>query len=237
MKPAIGISMFSGREHLRVYAKVQTNYPNSVSAAGGSPMLLPTLPDPGAAAEMVERLDGLVLTGGEDVNPLVYEADPHRDLGTTDIARDRFEIALLEAAEKRGIPVLGICRGIQVVNVARGGTLYQDIHAESDSKMSHFPKSMPMESLHHRISVEPGSLLRRIFDTDLLTVNSFHHQAVREVGRDLQVTARARDGIIEALEDPSRPFYLAVQFHAEALPSVDPYYLRIFEAFVEAARG
>jgi len=238
MSPRIGISMFSGREQLRVYTKVQTNYPSSVHAAGGLPLLLPTPGGPNEterAEEAVATLDGLVLTGGEDMNPLVYRDEPLAELGTTDIARDRWELALVSAAEKKGIPVLGICRGIQVVNVARGGTLYQDIHAQTESRQSHFPRTMPMESLHHTVSVEPGSLMARIFETERLTVNSFHHQAVKDMGRDLIVTSRAVDGIIEAVEDPSLPFFLAVQFHAEALPPLDAYYLRIFEALVEAA--
>lgn len=235
MRPSIGISMFSAREQLRVYTKLQTNYPNSVFRAGGAPVLLPTLPDTAVAREMVEKLDALVLTGGEDMNPLVYGEDPHKDLATTDMVRDRWELALLEAAEARRIPVLGICRGIQVVNVARGGSLYQDINAQSESELGHFARTMPMESLHHTITVQPDTLLRRIFDVETLTVNSFHHQAVRDLGGSLEVSARAADGIVEAVEDPSFPFYLAVQFHAEALPAIDPYYLRIFEALVRAA--
>lgn len=234
-KPRIGISLFSGREGHKVYTKVQYNYVQSVLDAGGTPILIPTVNDTERAADFVETIDALMLTGGEDIAPLVYNAEPRPELGGVDLNRDRWEIALLNASEERSIPVLGICRGIQVMNVARGGTLIQDIQAETDSMIGHAPTHLPMESLHHTIEIEPSSRLASIFETQSLVVNSFHHQAIKTLGDNLRVTARSSDQIIEAVEDDRLPFYLAVQFHAEALPPIDREYLRIFAAFVAAA--
>lgn len=235
--PRIGISLFSGREGHKVYTKVQYNYVQSITDAGGLPILIPTVSDSALAQHYADSLDALVLTGGEDLTPLTYFAEPRKELGLTNLPRDRWELALLAACEERDIPILGICRGLQVMNVARGGTLYQDINAETDSVMGHAPFQNPMESLHHSITIEPNSLMASIFEVDSLVVNSFHHQSVREPGTGLTITARAADGIIEAMEDRTRGFYLGVQFHAEALPPIDRNYLRIFTAVVDAARG
>lgn len=234
-RPRIGLTMFSGREGHKFYTKVQYNYVRSVSDAGGVPILIPTLTDVDRSTDFAATIDALMLTGGEDVSPLTFAEEPRVELGPIDLKRDRWELALLAACEERGVPILGVCRGLQVMNVHRGGTLYQDIPAETGSSLGHGAFHDPMESLHHTIRIEAGSRLAAIFDRSELVVNSFHHQAVREVGRNLVVTARAADDVIEGAEDPDRAFYLGVQFHAEALPPIDSYYLRLFSAFVEAA--
>lgn len=236
--PVVGITMFSAQEAHKFYTKVQYNYVSSVVDAGGVPWLIPTVADTALAVEVVARLDALILTGGEDVSPLMFREEPRPELGLTNLPRDRWEIALLAAAEARGIPILGICRGIQVINVHRGGTLYQDITAETSSPIGHAPFQNPMESLHHTITVEPGSRMEELFPPDAdgrIVVNSFHHQALRDMGEGLVITSRAPDGIVEAVEDPGRDFFIAVQFHAEALPPIDRGYLRLFEAVVAAA--
>ena len=234
-RPRIGVTMFSGREGHKFYTKVQYNYVRSVHDAGGVPILIPTLTDPDRGVEFASTIDALMLTGGEDMSPLTFGTEPRVELGLTNLERDHWELALLAACEDRGMPILGVCRGMQVMNVHRGGTLYQDIHAETGSTLGHGPFQNPMESLHHTISIESGSRLEAIFQKPELVVNSFHHQAVRELGRDWVVTARAADDVSEGAEDPERDFYLGVQFHAEALPPVDAYYLRLFSALVEAA--
>jgi len=235
--------MFSAHEGLRHYLKVQFNYITSVAEAGGLPVLIPT-PTSGSvdsrelnelAAEYVEGMDALVFTGGEDVNPIVYDEDPHVTLGPTDIMRDWWEIRLMQAAERARRPVLAICRGIQVMNVARGGTLVQDITDQTGSKIGHFAANMPMESYHHTVSIEPKTLTSRVFDgRESLIVNSFHHQAVAEPADGLIVSARAADGVIEAIEDPSLPFWLGLQWHAEALPRLERHYLAPFTELIRA---
>ena len=235
-RPVVGITLFSGREGHKTYTKVQKNYVTSVLEAGGLPWLIPTMTGNRLASDVTEHLDAVILTGGEDVHPLMYGAEPRPELGLTDIARDRWEMELLAACEKRDVPILAICRGLQVMNVARGGTLYQDINAETESTIGHAPLQQPMESLHHRIAVHAGSLMATIFEHGEITVNSFHHQAVRDLGGGLTVSSTAADGVVEAVEDRGRRFFLGVQFHAEALPALDPYYLRIFTALITAAR-
>ncbi|MDA3947845.1 MAG: gamma-glutamyl-gamma-aminobutyrate hydrolase family protein [Spirochaeta sp.] len=234
-RPRIGITLFSGREGPKFYTKVQYNYVQSALDAGGTPVLIPTVTDTARAADFVDTIDALMLTGGEDISPLVYGAQPRPELGMTNLTRDRWEIALLRVAEAKRIPILGICRGIQVMAVSRDGDLYQDIQAETESLIGHMPFQNPMESLHHTITIDADSLLSKIFKEEQLIVNSFHHQALKTPGTGLTVTSRAPDGIIEAVEDTTYPFYLGVQFHAEALPPVDTAYLAIFTALIEAA--
>lgn len=243
MKSRIGITMFSSREGLRHYTKTQYNYVTSVAEAGGLPVLIPT-PTAGSvdsdelneiAAEYVEGLDALVFSGGEDINPIVYDQDPRAELGPTDIMRDWWEIRLMQAAERMRRPVLAICRGIQVMNVARGGSLIQDIAAQTGRTIGHFAADMPMESYHHSVSIEPNTLTSEVFSgRTTILVNSFHHQAVAEPADGLVVTARAADGVIEAIEDPILPFWLGLQWHAEALPRLEKYYLAPFTALVRA---
>lgn len=236
--------MFSAHEGLRHYSKVQYNYITSVAEAGGLPVLIPT-PAAGTvdaeelneiAMEYVDSLDALVFTGGEDINPIVYDQDPHFALGPSDIMRDWWEIRLMQAAERVRRPVLAICRGIQMMNVARGGALIQDIQAQSSGELGHFAADMPMESYHHRVTLEAGTLTRRIFGgRETLLVNSFHHQAIAEPADGLIVAARAADGVIEAVEDPRLPFWVGLQWHAEALPRLEKHYLAPFTALLDAA--
>ena len=235
-RPRIGITMFSGREGHKFYTKLQYNYVQSIYNAGGVPLLIPTLSNLDQSLAFAATIDGLMLTGGEDLNPLTYGAEPRVELGVTDLDRDRWELSLLRACEERDLPILGVCRGLQAMNVHRGGTLFQDISAETESSLGHAPYQNPMESLHHTIDLESGSRLQEIFGRSHLVVNSFHHQAVRDLGRDLVMSAVAADGIIEGAEDPARHFFLGVQFHAEALPPIDSYYLRLFSALVAAAK-
>lgn len=235
-RPRIGVTMFSGREQHKFYTKVQYNYVQSIYDAGGIPVLIPTLRDLDQGIEYAATIDALMLTGGEDISPLTFDEQPRFELGPTDLQRDRWELALLAACEARDMPILGICRGLQIMNVHRGGTLYQDIRAETGSTLGHGLFQDPMESLHHSIAIESGSQLATIFEQRELIVNSFHHQGLRDLGRNLIATARATDKVIEGAEDPARAFYLGVQFHAEALPPLDAYYLRIFSALVGAAK-
>jgi putative glutamine amidotransferase len=157
---------------------------------------------------------GLVLTGGEDVAPERYGAAPHPRLGEVDPVRDAAELALIAAARQRGMPILAICRGIQILNVALGGTLYQDLDSERPGLVPHAG-----ETSHHAVRVETGSLLERTLGTRSTTVNSRHHQAIRDLAPGLKAVAWADDGVIEGAEptDPSAPWMVAVQWHPEDL--------------------
>ncbi len=234
-KPRIGITMFCAQEGLRRYCKVQQNYFEVVCASGGIPILIPPCTSAVSYEDFLKLVDGLLLSGGEDVSPLMYNEDPIKELGVTNLDRDRWEIGLYKAAISMNMPILGICRGIQIMNVAEGGSLYQDINLQTESILGHFPANMPMESYHHYIEIKKESKLFHVYKRDRLLVNSFHHQAVKEPGAVFNVTARSGDGIIEAIERPDRGFVMGVQFHAEALPKLDEFYSAPFKSLVNYA--
>lgn len=198
-------------------------YASSVVAAGGLPVNLSFDADPEAVAS---RLDAVVLTGGEDVDPRLYGQAPGPHTGRVDPRRDRFELELFAAAMARGIPVLGICRGHEVINVALGGTLIQHL-ADGDGE-SHASWAYPRAHRVHRVEFAAGSLAARLYGS-ATTVNSFHHQAVAELGTGLAATGHASDGVVEAVEHRSAPV-LGVQWHPEVFGE-DP----VFSWLVEAA--
>jgi len=181
----------------------------------------------------MDSVSGLVLTGGEDVDPALYGEKRHEKVRSVNAARDATEAALIEAAKSRGKPVLAICRGIQILNVALGGTLVQDIPSHVDTPIAHDEDS-PRDARSHEISVEPGSLIAKAVGTEHLTVNSFHHQSVKRVAAGMRVTARSRDGVIEGLEATDDWWVLAVQWHPEEMTdSPEPWDRGLFKAFAQ----
>ena len=196
--------------------RLSASYLEALERAGLVPLVIPPLDDTESASAILEAVDGLVLTGGEDVNPSRYGADPHPKLKTVNDRRDAMEIALILEAKKNRTPVLAICRGIQVLNVAFGGTLIQDIAAECPGALNH--DDAPRDSRIHDISVEPSTRTSEALGTSRAKVNSIHHQAVRAVADELIVTARSPDGIIEAVETKDPGWWvLAVQWHPEEM--------------------
>jgi gamma-glutamyl-gamma-aminobutyrate hydrolase PuuD len=236
VKPVIGLSTYAEPARWAAWhapaALLPLNYAEQVAAAGAVPVLLP--PVPGIAAA-VDRLDGLVLTGGGDIDPARYGAAPHLRTGPPSAERDQAELDLLAAALAAGLPVLGICRGLQLLNIAQGGTLHQhlaDLGPAGDA--GHTPQ--PGTFGRHLVRVAEGSVLAGILPPDRpLSVPTAHHQAIDRLGVGLTATAWAADGIIEAAEltgGEHHPFVLAVQWHPEASDD-----LRLFEALVTAAQG
>ena len=214
-RPLIGISgsirLFDGAER----AGVNAAYVNSISKAGGVPILLTPPIGPDAAGVALDPLDGLVLTGGHDLDPQWYDAHPSPALGPVDSRRDEFELALFHAARERGLPVLGICRGMQLVNVAMGGTLIQDLPSEQPGGIPHDPQGA-RHLRTHAIKVSEGSRLQSALEAGTLVTNSFHHQAIKDLAPGLTVTARADDGVIEGVESgEADTWLLAVQWHPE----------------------
>lgn len=196
-------------------AGVNAAYVRAVTASGGVPLVLSPLIGPGHVRELVDALDGLVLTGGEDVHPAHYGEAPHPRLGTVDEARDAFELALFKEATSRARPVLAICRGIQLVNVALGGTLWQDLPTQRPEALDHNPDSA-RDHRTHAVHLVPGSRLARVLGLTHCEVNSFHHQAIRDLAPGLVASARAPDGEIEGVESAATaPWLLAVQWHPE----------------------
>jgi putative glutamine amidotransferase len=196
---------------------VNAAYVRSIVAAGAIPLILP--PAIGAAHAMgaLEGIDALVLSGGEDLDPAWYGASASPELGDVDRERDLFELALFAAARQRGMPILGICRGIQLINVALGGTLWQHLPAERPSRVEHDRRDA-RSTRTHGISLEQGSRTADVLGRTAMSVNSFHHQAIRDLAPPLHASGWAEDGLVEAVEGaPGEPWLLAVQWHPEEM--------------------
>jgi putative glutamine amidotransferase len=249
MKPLIGVSadaIYGGRPGAWTpndsILRLQDGYLRSLLDSGAAAMALPVVGDKARMRALVDHLDGVLLSGGAfDVPPYLYGQKPQPWLGETRPERSRFEVALVREAAGRNLPVLGICGGMQIINVAFGGTLYQDILQERPGSDDHRQKGRS-DRPWHPVEVRPASRLgavvggRKTGPPVRLQVNSTHHQAVRELGRDLQANAFAPDGVIEGIESTGRAFLLGVQWHPERLYRTDAQQARIFRAFVRAAR-
>jgi putative glutamine amidotransferase len=250
MRPLIGVTTSEVRAAEKVHQVPEgeprvremalgLTYMRAVEAAGGLPMVIPPM-DEEAIEPLLDRLDGICLSGGPDLDPQNYGADPHAELGPTEPDLDRFELAVAHRADARGMPILAICRGTQALNVVRGGVLHQHL-PEVSAEIPHRQQT-PGTETSHPVRVTRGSRLaaalgyeRELEVADDLDVNSFHHQAIDRLGEGLEVTARAPDGTIEAVEDPRREFVIGVQWHAETLVH-RPYEATLFQSFVEASR-
>jgi putative glutamine amidotransferase len=235
--PLIGITTtrILGSSPSTSFQAVMTNYTDAVTSTGGLPVLIPTGMAGAALAELMARLDGVLLSGGGDVDPARYLQSLRAELREIDAERDSMEIALVRLAAEQQKPLLAICRGLQVVNVAQGGDLYQDLSAVFPSGADHDqPDGTEMDEVHV-VEIDEGSLLRKIVGQPRLGTNSFHHQAAAQIGAGLRVVARAADGIVEALELEGHPFGLCVQWHPEKMPE-HPVMRAVFTAFIDASR-
>ena len=214
--------------------RLATSYVYAVESAGLIPLIVPPLRSAESASAILDAVDGLLLTGGEDVNPSRYGEPPHPALKTVNDERDSTEIALIHEAKRRRTPVLAICRGIQVLNVALGGTLVQDIRSQVDGSLDHDDGS-PRGSRTHGITVEPASLTATALGATSCSVNSLHHQSVKDVAPGLRISARAVDGIIEGIEATDTGWWaLAVQWHPEEMTdSPEPWDRGLFNSFAE----
>jgi len=207
-------------------------YPEAIRRAGAVPVVIPPM-DGDGIEPLLDGLCGLCLSGGPDLHPSVYGAEPHPALGPTEPHLDQFEIALLRAAEARELPVLAICRGLQVLNVARGGTLLQDLPTQKPSDIEHrqpYGGATPT----HEVTLEASSLTASCLGIRATKVNSFHHQAVDRLGTGLRAVGWAADGVIEAIEATDAAFSVAVQWHAESMVN-SPEQARLLAAFTQAA--
>jgi putative glutamine amidotransferase len=207
-------------------------YVTALESAGLIPLIVPPLSNLDAAPAILDSVAGLVLTGGGDVDPARYSEKRHAKVHSVSPARDATEEALIKRARERGTPVLAICRGIQILNVALGGTLVQDIASQCETDINHDDET-PRDSRSHEVSVEPGSLIARAIGTERCTVNSFHHQSVKRVAEGMRITARSPDGIIEGLESVDENWWvMAVQWHPEEMTdSAEPWDRGLFKAF------
>ena len=239
MKPVIGIlsevmiekdGNFIGTE--KDYVTV--NYVKSIVMAGGIPIILPVVDD-NVTKVQLNSIDGLLISGGFDVNPLIYGEEPHKSIGFVRPDRDLHDICAIKTAYDMGKPILGICKGIQVLNVAFGGTLYQDISEMQESFVAHRQNAKP-EVPTHSIKIKKESILHKIIG-DKAYVNSFHHEAVKRVADGFTVTAMAIDKVIEGIEKADSKFVVGVQWHPEMMSHIDENSMNIFKTFIEAAKN
>jgi putative glutamine amidotransferase len=239
-RPLIGITAFETRyidsPHLPIFA-LNRRYVMAVEAAGGAPVMLP----PGLSGEslraLFDRLDGLLLSGGGDIDPVCYGETPHPATKEVSADRDQMELDLARWAMQTGKAMLSICRGIQVFNVALGGTLVQDIPSQVAGALAHTfdATKVAREYQAHTVRIDPDTRLREVMQVEQAGVNSWHHQSVKQAAPGLRVTALSPDGVIEAMELPGHRFALGVQWHPEWLYDHQPEMKRLFEALVQAA--
>lgn len=233
MKPIIAITC--DYEYTSENIKLHQDYYRAISQFGGLPILLPgnNIVD---VEDILKLADGVLITGGADIDPSFYGESPHIELGNINPYRDEFEIVLAQLAVDRGIPILGICRGAQVMNVAMGGTLYQDINSQFERNTIAHRQKAPSWHEFHDIIIEEDSLLFNIVGERSIRVNSFHHQAAREIGPGLEIIARAPDGIVEAIAKPDHPFALGLQWHPEKMLDSQMHSQDIFNAFIDSTK-
>jgi putative glutamine amidotransferase len=221
------------------FVRADLDYVKGVAGAGGAPVVLPPVGEESAAEALIHSLDGLLLSGGSDLDPSYYGEKPVSELGVTLPERDAFEMALVGLALRRGMPVFGICRGMQVLNVALGGTLYQDLPSQWEQDPLKHRQDTPKWQPTHEVRVSEGSYIAEVMGRESVKVNSYHHQGIRDLAEGLVVTGRSSDGVIEAVEaeDLSERWLLGVQWHAEAMRGSGPQQESLFEAHVSAAEG
>lgn len=248
MRPLIGVSSYYvGHQELREHRlrgvfgqdmlMSNLDYARSIDEAGGIAVALPVLAAPGPAAELIGRLDGLLLAGGEDLAPELFGEKAAPGLGLVSQQRDRYEWALLTAALARGIPILGICRGLQLLNVYFGGTLHQDLATSHGQAIPHASAHLGREALVHEVELHPASLVHQAYEVASLPVNSLHHQGVARLAEPLRATARSADGLVEGVEHRTAKEVYAVQWHPEMMRERYPLHRRLFQLFVGQARN
>lgn len=234
MKPIIGITTDVGNE---LRNELNYAYVDAIVRAGGVPVVIP-IGTHQFADHYAQLIDGLLLTGGNDIDPLLFKEEPLEGLGEVNPLRDEVELALFQEVYGLSKPILGICRGLQIMNVALGGTIFQDIYRQSDGQLLQHRQKAPKSHRSHYVNISDGSLLSTIAQSNKIVVNSFHHQSIKEPGSSLTVVGVASDGIIESLEGKENSFLLGVQWHPEVLAAAgDETSLRMFEYFIQACNS
>ena len=233
-RPRIGITMRLEQNTERFY--LSRYYSEAIEAAGGVPVHISLIPDPRYVSSVIESMDGILLPGSDsDVDPIRYGHEPHQELGDVHQVKDETDLLVLSEVEKHRLPLLGICFGMQVLNVSRGGTLIQDIKSQLPGAIKH-QQGPPRDRPSHRVKLLEGSLLATLAEADAAVVNSHHHQAIESLGENLVATAWTADGVVEALEDPRADrFVSAVQWHPELGWKEDGLSQALFEHFVGEA--
>lgn len=248
MKPLIGLTTyfvkdsFIGAKRIRGTAGQDMSmstidYSACIEKSGGIPVTIPLLDNEGYINDLVSKLDGFLFCGGPDIHPYYYGQSLKKGNGLVVLERDKFEFKLLERVLKKNKPVFGICRGLQLINIFFGGTIYQDIYQAKLTDIEHISNMIPKYCYSHKVSIYKKSKLFEAFDRDDIDVNSYHHQAVEKLGKGLKETAWAEDGIIEGIENDDYYFVVGVQWHPEMMSEVHEEQLKLFKMFIKYANG
>lgn len=235
MKPLIGISTNFMKDKGFVTTTLSQDYSNAVLQAGGIPMPLPAFYDDSYIDEIFLNIKGLLVSGGYDIDPKKYGESVKKNLGIVTPERDDFELKLIEKALQKNIPILGICRGLQIINVFFGGNLYQDLPSEVDSKQLHAFPDGGRDFLSHKVKI-CDEKIEKIFQGKEFYVNTFHHQAIKNLGKDLLPMAYSDDGLIEGIYSPKYKFLVAVQWHPETFFTKCVHQTSLFNEFVSSCK-
>ena len=235
MKPLIGLT--SQEEVIKgtTLNKLNYTYIRALEASGAIPLIIPNLKNIGDSKEIIDKLDGIIFTGGEDVSPLLFKEEPLKETRQISYDRDKMEMELLREAYEKKLPILGVCRGLQVINIFLGGSLYQDIPLQVKDAHGHV-SILDLTEGYHSINIMKDNRLFDIIGEEKIAVNSQHHQSIKDLGRDLKINCKSPDGIIEGIESiETDRFLLALQFHPEVMVK-DEKFLNIFASFTKICR-
>lgn len=234
MKPLIGITSELKRNKNSTIEYVEEEMIESVKKAGGLPVFLSNFSENEQINDLALKLDGLILTGGGDVDPTSFEEEPHKNLKYVSPERDLFEFAITNIFLKMNKPILGICRGSQIINIVLGGNIYQDIGTQFESEVLQHDQKAPKYHASQYANLKEDTLLYSILKQKSIKINSYHHQAVKKLGKNIKETATATDNVIEGIESQNHDFVLGVQWHPEYLYENDNNSKKIFQSFVSA---
>lgn len=235
MKPLIGVT--SSMEVDEAYYMMSAANVKAVLQAGGIPLILPYLTEETDVKQIAAKIDGLFTPGGYDIDPTLFHEEPHPGLGTIIPARDRFEMYLVGEMLKLDKPILGVCRGTQILNIAMGGDMYQDIYSQSAASLLQHQQKAPLGHGSHFVHIQKNTLLHRLTESEKIRVNSRHHQANRRVESPLIISGKASDDIVEAIESTEHRFVLGLQWHPENMAAhQDDASIRIFKGFIDACK-
>lgn len=235
MKPVIGVTVWKEEKDSNIYEKVNEWNLKAIEDYGGIPVMLHITSNDEIIEGYIKILDGIYFTGGGDINPLLYNEEPIKELGNVEYDRDEFEMKLYRKAAEKNIPILGVCRGMQVMNVAEGGTIYQDLYSQRPGTKGHSNKYVFEGKEQHTVSIEENSKLFEILNETEIKTNSYHHQAVNDLADSYVATAFAKDGVVECIESKKLKYAIGIQWHPEIMYVKYPLHGKLFKSFIHAA--
>ncbi len=235
LKPIIGLTCHKEDKIHSSINRVNYAYIWAVVRAGGIPVIIPILENTDDINKYIDIIDGIIFTGGGDISSHYFGEEPIKEVDGVCLDRDRTELALFHEAYERSMPIFGICRGSQLINISLGGSIYQDIYTQVSNVLGHTCENNIQDG-YHTINIQKDSILHKIFGKEKLVVNSLHHQSIKTLGKDLKITASAADGIVEAIESTNDKFVLGVQFHPEAMAMKYEEFLKPFKYFVDKCK-